>query len=277
MTKDELEENESSSAACSSSSNSPSSILSAWWSHSHRWSFSWNDNSNTSSGTPPDDWGFSSAGLWLFSLSSSSLFGVFIMPPCLIKRPASMLLGFTVDWAARPTLLFLRSFPSLSCGGLFCNTPWSIWTDAGLSVFCLWWLPKTFVCSGLWSELICWSGELNPLWRFSLLSEAVLRWTGSRWATFLLPLRVTAGSELLREMTLARTCGLRSFTSSVWDDKDLRLVNLERPSPRFRKALLGGVCMVSAPVWLCDHTHNVNAMLAYLYQRDSTCNYITHN
>lgn len=50
-----------------------------------------------------------------------------------------------------------------------------------------------------------------------------------------------AGAELLRVMTLAWSSDFWSVLVSAFLDKALEfLVNLASPSPRFRKALLGG-------------------------------------
>lgn len=110
-------------------------------------------------------------------------------------------------------------------------------------------------------------GELRPLCRFSLFSLAVLRWTGSRWGPLVLPLWIAAGSELLRVMTLACGWDLESFLSSVFGKKALRpLVNLARPSPRFRKAFFGGTWTNFGSFWFylsqekkCGHS--VNSLL----------------
>lgn len=91
---------------------------------------------------------------------------------------------------------------------------------------------------------------MRPLCRFSLLSVAVFRWTGSRWTACVLPLWIDAGSELLRDIPLAWTCGFGSFFTSVFGNEALRLlVNLERPSPRFRKVRLATAL---APSWPCS-------------------------
>lgn len=248
MTKEELDEKDSSSAACSSSSNSPSSMLSSCRSHSHRWSFFWKDNSKESciTGSPPLETPPASADSTfepqLFSFSAVPACPNF--PPCLVVGHGWMLRhGTFTAWTG-------RTFPNWCLAGL---PPGSVWTDSGPVVFCLWWLPKTFVRATLVTARVSWGGELSPFNRFSLLSVAVLRWTGSRGALFAAPFWIYAGSELLREITLAwGGGGLESFTSVFWKIAFRLFVNLERPSPRFKKALLGRACAALAPSWLCS-------------------------
>lgn len=157
-----------------------------------------------------------------------------------------------VTWVDIPTFLVFCSFTRPNWCGLVCPPSESVWIHSDPSVFCLWWLPKTFVRVALLSARMSWGGELRPLGRFSLLSVAVFRWTGSRWTPLVLPLWIAAGSELLRVIILALSCSLGSFFSSTFGNEVFRLlVNLDRPSPLFRKALLGGACSALVPSWLC--------------------------
>lgn len=269
MTKEEVEEKESSSAACSSSSNSPSSMFSSCLSHSQRCSFSWNDSSKEScgawprrAGLPPSDPTVGPRFVSVAAVSSVFCCGpALISPTCLVTGFGCKLLQeFSVGGGDNTAFLLFCSFPCPNWRGL----GGSGWNESGLSVFCLWWHPRTLVCAALLSTPMARGGEMRPLSRFSLFNLAVLRWTGSRWGPFAMSLWKAAGSELLRVITLACGCSLVSFFSSGFGSEALRvLANLARPWPRFRKALFGGTWSFS--LWLSHDTQCLLSLFGYLF------------
>lgn len=268
VTKEELEEKESSSAACSRSSNSPSSMFSSCLSVSQHFSFSWNDNSKDSckscpprAGLPPSDPTVCPRCVSVAPVSSASCCGPVMTPPCLVtgfscKLPPE----FSGDSAA---FLFFCSFPCPN----WCTLGGSGRNNSGLSVFCLWWHPRTLVCAAFLSTAIVGGGEMRPLSRFSLFNLAVLRWTGSRWAPLGMSGWKAAGSELLRVITRACGWNLESLFS-IFGKEPLRvLTNLARPWPRFRKALFGRTWSFS----LCQsqNTQSLSSLFITLTFRSS--------